>query len=83
MLLDDFETFPASKPASRAALIEMTAGRLSYWDAPMLASAAEAGFTVMLSEDMQDGATVFGLENVNPFGALGVSARAAEVLGLQ
>ncbi len=82
MLLDDFETFPSSKPAARAALIEMAAGRLSYWDALMLASAAEAGCTVMLSEDMQDGAILFGLEIVNPFAAGGLSARAAELLGL-
>ena len=80
VLLGGFGTFPASRSAARAALGEMEAGRLSYWDALMLASAAEAGCTVMLSEDMQDGAILFGLAIVNPFGPAGVSARAAELL---
>ena len=48
----------------------------------MLASAAETGCTVMLSEDMQNGATLAGLEIVNPFAANGVSRRAAELLDL-
>ena len=60
----------------------MAAGRLSYWDALMLASAAEVGCTIMLSEDMQDGATLLGLEIVNPFGPDGVSRRAAALLDL-
>ena len=81
-LLDGFATFPASRSAARAALAEMASGRLSYWDALMLASAAEAGCTAMLSEDMQDGARIFGLEIVNPFGEAGVSARAAKLLEL-
>ena len=81
-ILNSFDTFPASKSAARVALGEVGAGRLSYWDALMLASAAEAGCTVMLSEDIQDGATLFGLEIVNPFAIGGVSARAAELLAL-
>ncbi len=48
----------------------------------MLASARTAGCTVMISEDMQDGATLLGLEIVNPFGANGPSPRATELLGL-
>ena len=48
-LFKGFETFPASWSAACAALDEMAAGRLSYWDALMLASAAETGCTVMLS----------------------------------
>jgi len=80
--LTTFETFPVSRSSAKAALAEMAAARLSYWDALMLASAAEAGCTVMLSEDMQDGARIFGVEIVNPFGAEGVSPRAAELLEL-
>jgi predicted nucleic acid-binding protein len=79
-ILEDFRTYPASRTAAALALAEVAAGRLSYWDALMLASAAEAGCTAMLSEDMQDGATVFGLEIVNPFAADGMSTRAAELL---
>jgi predicted nucleic acid-binding protein len=81
-ILDDFRTFPASRTAARLALAEVAAARLSYWDAVMLASAAEAGCTAMLSEDMQDRTTIFGVEIVNPFGADGVSPRAAELLQL-
>ena len=80
ILLDSLSTFPASRTAVRVALGEMAAGRLSYWDALMLASAAEVGCSAMLSEDMQDGATLLGLEIVNPFGADGISSRAAELL---
>jgi predicted nucleic acid-binding protein len=81
-LLDGFSTFSASRTAVRLALAEMAAGRLSYWDALMLASAAEAGCTAMLSEDMQDGRTIFGVQIVNPFGAESVSPRAADLLQL-
>lgn len=81
-IVDSFETFPASRSAAHAGLAEMAAGRFSYWDALMLASAAEAGCTVMLSEDMRDGATLFGLEIVNPFAAAGVSPRAAALLDI-
>jgi predicted nucleic acid-binding protein len=79
-ILEGFETFPATRPAARAALDEMAAGRLSYWDALMLASAAEVGCTAMPTEDLQDGAPLFGLEIVNPFAAAGISPRAAQLL---
>ena len=36
----------------------------------------------MLSEDMQDGAVLYGVEIVNPFGPDGVSPRAVERLAL-
>ena len=81
-LITSHQTFAYSEAAATLALNEAAHRRLSYWDALMLASAAEAGCTVMLSEDMQDGATIFGLEIVNPFGAAGVSLRAAKLLDL-
>ena len=81
-VLTSFEIFPASASAADAALTEMAFGRLSYWDTLMLVSAAEAGCTAMLSEDMQDGAVLYGVELVNPLGPDGVSQRAAERLGL-
>lgn len=82
-VLSSFDTFPASRRAAESALFELASGRLSYWDALMLASAREAGCKAMLTEDLQDGARLFGIEIVNPFGAHGPSARAAELLGLQ
>jgi predicted nucleic acid-binding protein len=81
-ILAGFATFPSSRSAAWAALEEIAAGRLSYWDALMLVSAAEAGCTAMLSEDMHDGAVLFGVEIVNPFGANDLSPRAAELLAL-
>ena len=43
------------------------AGRTSYWDGLLLATVARAGCTVLLSEDMQDGATIAGVTVRNPF----------------
>lgn len=45
------------------------AGRylLSPWDAVILAAAAERGCGVLLTEDMQHGATLDGVTIVNPF----------------
>ncbi len=81
-LITSHRTFAYTEAAAILALNEAAHGRLGYWDALMLASAAEAGCTAMLSEDMQDGARIFGLEIVNPFAAHGVSIRAAELLNL-
>ncbi len=50
--------FPLIEPTARAlhqALSAAETGRLSFWDAFLLATAAEAGCTICLSEDMDDG----------------------------
>jgi predicted nucleic acid-binding protein len=44
----------------------------SLWDAIMLATAAQTGCRVLLSEDMQDGFIWRGVEIRNPFRDLGV-----------
>jgi predicted nucleic acid-binding protein len=44
-----------------------TAGRLSYWDGLLRATVGRSGCTVLLSEDMQDGATIAGMTVHNPF----------------
>jgi predicted nucleic acid-binding protein len=77
-----FRSFGYAPYAVDIALAQSAAGRLSYWDALLLASCAQAGLTVLLSEDMQDGFKLGGVEVVNPFGPSGLSARAREVLGL-
>ena len=41
--------------------------RLQYWDSVIITVAARAGAGVLLTEDMQDGATVHGVRLVNPF----------------
>ena len=43
--------------------------RLQIWDAVILAAAAEAGCSLLLSEDMQDGFTWRGVAVANPFAA--------------
>ncbi len=58
------------------------AWRSMYWDALRLASAREAGCTVFISEDLQDGDWLFGLEIVNPFAATGPSDRVRALLDL-
>lgn len=43
--------------------------RMQIWDCVILAAAAEAGATLLLSEDMQDGFTWRGVTVANPFAA--------------
>jgi predicted nucleic acid-binding protein len=81
-LLMEFETFGYDERAVSIALCEALAGRLSYWDALLLAAADAAGVEVMLSEDMADGLRFGGLQVVNPFGGDGPSHRARQLLAL-
>jgi predicted nucleic acid-binding protein len=80
IFLASFSTFPATVDAHRLAAREAAAGRFSYWDAVLLASAATAGCTTMLSEDMPDGARLGNITVRNPFGPNGLSAAAAAAL---
>ncbi len=41
--------------------------RLSYWDAAIVAAARNAGATQLLSEDLNHGQIIEGIEVVNPF----------------
>lgn len=75
-----FETFGASRGAVERALAEAMAGRFSYWDGLLLASAHEAAVDVCVSEDMADGARLGRVEVMSPFGASGLSERAGAVL---
>jgi predicted nucleic acid-binding protein len=80
-LLQAFETFAYSRDAVDRALGQLSAGRFSYWDALLLASADEAGCTTLLSEDMRSGDRLGNVEIVNPFAQDGgLSARARELL---
>lgn len=63
-------TFPlltADRTAFRLALDWWTDGRLSYWDALLVATAATGGATALASEDLQNGAVIGGVEIINPF----------------
>ena len=75
-----FPTLSHSPSAVRSALADSVAGRASYWDALLVATAAEAGCAVVLSEDMADGGAVAGVRIVNPFGADGLAEEAEAVL---
>jgi predicted nucleic acid-binding protein len=62
---DWLELFPSAS-AVRAALTA-AAGRASYWDALLVGTAAEAGCTAILTEDLSDRATLYGVRLLNPF----------------
>jgi predicted nucleic acid-binding protein len=78
-----FAAVPVSASAIRTALDHATTGRASYWDALLVATAAEAGCNLVLTEDMADGATLAGIEIHNPFASTGgLTERARALLGL-
>jgi predicted nucleic acid-binding protein len=64
-------TFAIASPTAadaRTAVAAAVAGRLGYWDALLLATLDRAGCSVVLSEDMGDGARYGGVTVRNPFG---------------
>jgi predicted nucleic acid-binding protein len=78
-----FPCVAVSANAIRIALADAVAGRASYWDALLTATAAEAGCTLILTEDLQDGATFSGVEIHNPFDpGGGLTTRTRQLLGL-
>jgi predicted nucleic acid-binding protein len=57
-----------AKPANlRQALRVANGGVLSFWDALLWSTAKDAGVTVLLSEDFQDGQNLEGVLFRNPF----------------
>lgn len=81
-LLTGFESFAYDASAIAVALEEAARSRFSFWDAVLLASSAQAGCTVILSEDMQDGSRFGSITVSNPFAAEGLSDAARETLRL-
>lgn len=79
-ILTTFDTLGAVSGDADVALGQLASGRLSYWDALLIACVKRNGCTALITEDMQDGATVLGVEIVNPFGPDGLSSRASELL---
>jgi predicted nucleic acid-binding protein len=78
-----FPTASASGGAVQAGIAHAVAGRASYWDALLIATAAEAGCTLILTEDLQDGSTLSGVSIHNPFDpGGGLTAQARQLLGL-
>ena len=81
-LLTAFETFSHTRSALSQAAALAASGRYFLWDAVLLASAEEAGCTLMLSEDMADGAKLGRIAVSNPFRPDGLSEVARDALGL-
>ncbi len=79
---DWLDVFPVAS-ADNAALVDamdaVEQHRLSFWDAMLWATARRAGCSTILSEDMQDGRRLSGVEFVNPF-AMEAAARLAALL---
>lgn len=66
-MLTSFDTFPSTPTAIRTAMGPEAVRRLSFWDAVLVASAAEAGCRTLISEDMGHGEIYFGVRILNPF----------------
>jgi predicted nucleic acid-binding protein len=64
-----FPCLPVTGSAIHAALADSQAGRAAYWDALLVATAAEAGCQVVLTEDLNDGAVLNSVRIHNPFTA--------------
>lgn len=79
--LNLFPIVCASADAAALALDHVLAGRASYWDALLVSTAAEAGCSVILTEDMADGTLLGGVRVINPFTDRGLSEAADQVLG--
>jgi predicted nucleic acid-binding protein len=65
--LDVFPTVAATEASVRSALVVAETERASYWDALLIATAAEAGCTAILTEDMSDGSALYNVRILNPF----------------
>lgn len=66
-----------------SALPATVAARSSMWDALLLATVEQAGCTLLLSEDMGDGARYGAVTVVNPFRGQAIPRRVAAALGLR
>jgi len=78
--LDLFPCLTASPASVRAALGAASGQRTSYWDALLIATAAEGGCKAILTEDLADGTVLDGVRIVNPFGYTGISDAAMRIL---
>ncbi len=67
--LDLFPCLTSSPTAVRTALAIAASARASYWDALLVATAAEGGCSAILTEDLADGALLGGVRVLNPFGS--------------
>jgi predicted nucleic acid-binding protein len=78
--LDLFPCIAASAGAVTTSLVTAAAGRASYWDSLLVATAAEAGCKAILTEDLANGTVLHGVDIINPFAAEGLTDRARLLL---
>jgi predicted nucleic acid-binding protein len=62
---------PLDVPTILAAIDLHRLHQISFWDALIVQAAKAGGCTVLLSEDMHDGASLRGIRVVNPFAGIG------------
>lgn len=67
--LDVFRVVAADEAALADAMDAVGEHRLAFWDAMLWATARRAGCAAILSEDLQHGRRLGGVEVVNPFAA--------------
>ena len=67
--LDVFQVASADTAALIHAMEAVEEHRLSFWDAMLWATARRSGCSAILSEDLQDGRRLSGVEIINPFTA--------------
>jgi predicted nucleic acid-binding protein len=77
-----FETFGASATALAFAVDAAASGLLSFWDSVLVATADEAGCSLVLSEDMHDGMRFGGVTIRNPFAGSELAADIRALIGL-
>jgi predicted nucleic acid-binding protein len=80
--LSMFRIAAASASAVRTALGIAASGHASYWDALLVITAAEAGCTAILTEDLAKDTTLAGVRVINPFAGTSLSAAAEALLRL-
>ncbi len=77
-----FATVAASETALAAAVDISAAGLLAFWDAVLVATAEEAGCSLVLSEDMHDGMKLGGVKVRNPFAGSELAPDIRKLIGL-
>ena len=80
--LSMFRIAAASASGVRTALGIAASGRASYWDALLAITAAEAGCTAILTEDLASDSMFAGVRVINPFAGTLLSAAAEALLTL-
>ncbi len=77
--LEVFETVSATDSALLEAIDTIQSHQLSFRDAMILTTARQSGCSTLLSEDLQDGWRLHGIEIINPF-AMDASARLESII---